>query len=61
MSDGFSAQGDDRAAAIAARNALKAGRGEAVDTLPDAASGDGPVASAEERDEHGVPRLRDRH
>ena len=29
-------------------------RVEAVDTLPDAASGDGPVASAEERDEHGV-------
>ena len=61
LSDGFSAQGDDRAAAIAARNALKAGRGEAMDTLPDAASGDGPVASAEERDEHGVPRLRDGH
>lgn len=61
LSDGFSAQGDDRAAAIAARNALKAGRSEAVDALPDAASGDGPVASAEERDEHGVPRLRDGH
>ncbi len=60
LAEGFAAHGDDRAAAIAATNALKALRGEAAAALPEAVpDAAAPLPAVEERDEHGVPRLRD--
>ncbi|MFC0676482.1 heme biosynthesis protein HemY [Lysobacter korlensis] len=61
LGEGYAAVGDDTRARIALANALRAGRGDALVELPGRelhprALHDGVVA--EDRDEHGVPRLR---
>ncbi|MFT3763732.1 MAG: heme biosynthesis HemY N-terminal domain-containing protein [Pseudoxanthomonas sp.] len=61
LGHGFAAAGDDALARRSYANALHARRGEATEALPNRDSrqlAHGPVA-VEERDEHGVPRLRD--
>ena len=59
LGDGYTAAGDEARARTAYANALRTARGEAPLELPR----DAPVSSidpvvAEERDQHGVPRLR---
>lgn len=59
LGDGYAAAGDDARARLAYANALRAARGDAPLELPrDAASGIEPITT-EERDRHGVPRLRE--
>jgi HemY protein len=60
MGDGFSAAGEDGLARLSYANALKAARGEAGMPLPgrDLKQKIFDEAVVEERDEHGVPRLR---
>jgi HemY protein len=57
---GLAAAGDDAGARIAYANALRAARGEAVEELPgrDMRQQIYDSAAVEERDEHGMPRLR---
>lgn len=58
---GFAYAGDDASARIAYANALRAARGEAVEELPgrDLRQKIFDEAVIEERDEHGMPRLRE--
>ncbi|GAA3912014.1 heme biosynthesis HemY N-terminal domain-containing protein [Luteimonas lutimaris] len=59
---GFAAAGDDASARIAYANALRAARGEAAEELParrDLRQTIYDRAVIEERDEHGMPRLRE--
>lgn len=60
MGDGFSAAGEDALARLSYANALKAARGEAGMPLPgrDLKQKIFDEAVVEERDEHGMPRLR---
>jgi HemY protein len=60
MGDGFSAAGEDGLARLSYANALKAARGEPGMPLPgrDLKQKIFDEAVVEERDEHGVPRLR---
>lgn len=57
---GFAASGDDARAGLAYANALRASRGEPVADLPgrDMRQRIHDEAAIEERDEHGMPRLR---
>ncbi|HEY9540946.1 MAG TPA: heme biosynthesis protein HemY, partial [Luteimonas sp.] len=59
---GFAGAGDDASARIAYANALRAARGEAIEQLPaqrDLRQKIYDHAVTEERDEHGLPRLRE--
>jgi len=59
---GFAAAGDDASARIAYVNALRAARGETIERLPaqrDLRQTIYDRAVTEERDEHGLPRLRE--
>src|SRR5690606_35267676 len=59
---GFAAAGDDASARIAYANALRATRGESLEELParrDMRQAIYDRAVIEERDEHGLPRLRE--
>ncbi len=58
---GFASAGDDASARISYANALRAGRGEAVEPLQgrDLRQQIHDQAVVEERDEHGMPRLRE--
>ena len=59
---GFAGAGDDASARIAYANALRAARGEAIEQLPaqrDLRQKIYDRAVVEERDEHGLPRLRE--
>jgi HemY protein len=60
MGDGFAAAGDDALAQQCYGNALKAARGESIRALPgrDLRQKIHDEAVVEERDEHGLPRLR---
>lgn len=60
LGEGFAAAGDEALARHCYANALKAGRGEATRELPgrDLRQKIHDEAVVEERDEHGVPRLR---
>lgn len=60
LGDGFAATGDDALARQCYANALRASRGEAPAALPerDLRQRIGDSAALEERDEHGLPRLR---
>lgn len=61
MGEGFAAAGDDALARRAYANALRAARGDAPDELPgrDLRARIHDLAVVEDRDEHGIPRLRD--
>lgn len=60
LGHGFAASGDEARARQSYVNALRATRGEAVNALPgrDLRQQISDQAAVEERDEHGVPRLR---
>ena len=60
LGEGFTANGDDALARQCYGNALRAARGESVAELPgrDLRQRIGDSAAIEERDEHGMPRLR---
>jgi HemY protein len=60
LGHGFAANGEETLARQCYANALQAGRGEAVTTLPgrDLRQQIGDSAALEDRDEHGLPRLR---
>jgi HemY protein len=62
LGDALAGQGDGVLAQLCYRNALAFGRGEATRPLPARASGKGmdtrPIA-IEDRDQHGLPRLRE--
>jgi HemY protein len=61
LGDGFAQTGEDAQAHRCYRNALRAARGEAVEALPGRDLKQQILAEAaiEERDAHGLPRLRD--
>lgn len=61
LGDGFAATGDERLARQCYANALRAARGESAHELPgrDLRQQIFDQAVVEERDEHGVPRLRE--
>jgi len=61
LGDGLAAAGDDALARRAYANALRAARGEPVEELPGRELRERihDLAVAEERDAHGIPRLRD--
>ncbi|MFT4257322.1 MAG: heme biosynthesis HemY N-terminal domain-containing protein [Pseudoxanthomonas sp.] len=66
LGHGFAAAGDDALARRSYANAIHARRGEAIETLPNSGPqsfAHGPITAeniaVEERDEHGLPRLRD--
>lgn len=61
LGHGFSAAGDDAAARLCYVNALRAARGEPVEELPgrDLRQKIHDQAAVEERNEHGLPRLRE--
>jgi HemY protein len=60
LGDGFSRIGDDGRARLSYRNALRAARGDAIEPMPGRDLKQQILAEAaiEERDAHGVPRLR---
>jgi len=60
MGDGFAAANDDAQARRAYANALRASRGEATEELPgrDLREKINDLAVVEDRDEHGIPRLK---
>ena len=60
LGHGFAANGDEALARQCYANALRVGRGEQVPALPgrDMRQQIGDSAAIEERDEHGMPRLR---
>jgi HemY protein len=61
LGHGFAQAGDETRARLSYANALRAVRGEAVTELPgrDLRQKIHDEAAIEERDEHGVPRLRE--
>ncbi len=61
MGHGFAASGDEARSRLAYANALRASRGEPVTDLPgrDMRQQIHDLAVVEERDEHGMPRLRE--
>ncbi|MFZ2754210.1 MAG: heme biosynthesis protein HemY, partial [Lysobacteraceae bacterium] len=60
LGDGFAQAGDDARATLCYRNALRAARGEAVEPMPGRDLKQLILAEAaiEDRDAHGLPRLR---
>ncbi|MCD9027998.1 heme biosynthesis protein HemY [Luteimonas sp. BDR2-5] len=59
LGDEFAAAGDEHRARLCYANALRAARGEPVIALPSVAAPPVEFTAIEDRDEHGMPRLRD--